>query len=270
MDVRKFALIAGIAGSCAGCVSETKTVHVTPETAAKIKNIKEVKEVETTAHEAKPQTWISVGEVYETKANDPHAQPVQQSTMRDEARKAYQKAIDLDRKCAAAYVHLANLYMQQNDLERASVVYQQALQQDPKTAALWHEAGMVHCRRQDLNTAVACLGQAHQLEPDNRNYATQFGFCLAWAGRPGEAAQVLCRAMNKADAHYNVARMMARMNQPEVSRQYLQVALAERPTHQGALTLLAQLDGPRTGPASNIGGGMGNTGVHPAAYGAPR
>jgi tetratricopeptide (TPR) repeat protein len=201
----KLAWAACVALSCAGCVTETKTVSVSADMAA---NIKGLKETQYPKREALPQTWVACGEMCETRASQPSlAQPEQVAAL-DEARKAYQKAIDIDVRCEAAYVHLANLFLRKDDPERALDVYQRALQKNPKSAALWFEEGMVQCRRKDLNAAIPCFAKAHELEPNNSHYATNYGLCLARVGRPQEAVNALASVMNRAEANYNVARMM--------------------------------------------------------------
>jgi hypothetical protein len=125
---------------------------------------------------------------------------------------------------------------------------------------------MVHCGRKDLNGALPCLAKAHELDSSNHQLATQYGLLLARLGRPQEGVAVLCKVMNKAEANYNVARMMEHINQPEMSRQYLQVTLQERPTHQGALAMLAQLNAGNNGPAGSLGAPQFDAGVQRASY----
>jgi tetratricopeptide (TPR) repeat protein len=239
MDLRKWAVMLGVAVSCAGCVTETKDLSLSPEAMAS----KGAKEAPATKRQAHSDTWVAVGRLHESKAEAANDAPVEQNLCRDEARKAYQKAIELDPHCLEAHVALANLYLRQEDPDRAIAVYLKAVQQNPKAAVLWYEEGMVHCCRKDFDKALQCLGKAHELDPDNRPFATQYGLCLARAGRAHDAVMVLGRVMNRAEAHYNVARMMQHIGQGELARQYVQFALQERPTHSGALMLLAQLNG---------------------------
>jgi tetratricopeptide (TPR) repeat protein len=290
MEWGKFALVVGVAASCAGCVTETKTMHLSPEMASNLK----VKETEFPKREAKPETWVAVGDSFqdkmqyykaavtelEAKAQDGKATPAQQSAHAAEARrsyqssmdsfdqacKAYQKALDIDPKCLPAYMHLANLYLSQDDPDRAGGVYQRALQLNPKSAALWHEQGMVQCKRKDLNAALPCLAKAYELEPSCHLFATQYGLCLARMGRPQEAVAVLATAMNKADANYNVAKMMAHISQPDMSKQYVQMALLERPTHTGALNLLGELNATTAGMTPMLGAPQFDSHIDRASY----
>src|SRR5436305_2021493 len=65
MNCRQMALMLGVAASCAGCVTETRTVPVSAETMAKMKDIKEA---EHPKRDAQATTWVSVGRMYEAKA----------------------------------------------------------------------------------------------------------------------------------------------------------------------------------------------------------
>jgi tetratricopeptide (TPR) repeat protein len=253
MGLRKLALAVGLAASCAGCVTETKTVPVSPETLAKMPGIKEA---EAPKREPQANTWLALGQLHETRAGDPQKAPFEQAESRDEARKAYQKAIELNPKNSDAYVCLANLYLKQEDAERALTVYQRGLQLNPNAAALWYEQGLVHCRRKDLGAGLKCLAKAHELEPDNRKLALDYGLCLARAGNAQQAVVVLSKVMSPADANYNVARMMLHNGQSDLARQYAQVAIAARPAHPGATQLMAALDRPARlqGPSFADGG----------------
>jgi tetratricopeptide (TPR) repeat protein len=248
MEGHKLALILCVAASCTGCITETKSVTVPPDTYANL-NLKGVKAEESPKRDAKPGTWVAYGRFRESDAHNDKLGPVQQNLCRDEARKAYQKAIDIDPKCPEGYIALANLFLSQDDCERAIAVYQQATKQNPKSALLWFEAGLCYCRKKDFPQALACLGKAHELDPQNQHIATTYGLCLARAGRPQDAVTVLNRVMNKADANYNVARMMEHLNQPEQARQFLRAALQEKPTHEASLFMMAQLDGSGRRPA---------------------
>jgi tetratricopeptide (TPR) repeat protein len=238
MNCRKWALAVSLAASCAGCVTETKTVPISTENVSKVKGLKET---EYAKRDAQPATWVSLGELYEAKAADTKLSPPEQSAARDEARKSYQKALEFDPKCVAANVRLANLYVKQGDAAKANAVYQRALQLNPKSPQLWYEHGMVCCQQKNFKAGLESLAKAHALEPESHLYATQYGMCLARVNQPDEAVKVMACVMNKADANYNVARMMLQIDQPELGQRYLQVALMDRPTHPDALRLQAAL-----------------------------
>src|SRR5204862_920038 len=93
MNCRQMALMLGVAASCAGCVTDTRTVPVSAETMAKMKDIKEA---EHPKRDAQATTWVSVGRMYEAKAAEAQGSAVERGHWRDEARKSYTKAIELE------------------------------------------------------------------------------------------------------------------------------------------------------------------------------
>ena len=90
MNLRQLTLTLGVAVSCAGCVTETKTVPVSAET---MSQLKDMKETEHPKHDAHPVTWVAIGRMHEAKANDAFASPADKARFREEARQAYFKAI---------------------------------------------------------------------------------------------------------------------------------------------------------------------------------
>jgi hypothetical protein len=70
------------------------------------------------------------------------------------------------------------------------------------------------------------------------------GFVLARAGRYDEGFAVLCRHNSEAQAHYDLARMLKYMNQPELARARALLALEKDPSLAVAKTFLAELDSP--------------------------
>jgi len=161
----------------------------------------------------------------------------------DEAHKSYQKALAVDGKNKDAQLALARLHAVKGEDARAVDVYQKALQKHPKDAAVCFEIGMYHCGTKNWNEALVLLHKAAELEPDNREYVTKYGFTLARAGRFDDGVNCLARVMHKAEAHYNVARMLHHLQQPELCKQHLNVALQTNPNLVPAQQMLTQLDG---------------------------
>jgi tetratricopeptide (TPR) repeat protein len=242
MDLRKWALVVGVAASCTGCVTETKTITGVPTEA--LPQFQNRKPEEFTKQEIQPQTYVALGYGKEGAAGNPKLSPMEQQQSRDEARQLFQKAISVDPKCVEAHIALANWYAKQNDFDRALAVYQNATKAIPNSARLWSEEGVLLSHRKDFPNAVVCLGKAHEIEPQNRILAAQYGLCLAYIGRHQEGAVVLSSVMSKADAYYNVARCMDYQHQPELCWQYTSLALQDRPTHGGALQLMARFNNP--------------------------
>src|SRR5580704_14811856 len=119
MNFRKWVLVLGAAASCAGCVTESKSVEVSSENIGKLKNIKET---EYAKQEPKATTHLAMGQLKEAEAADAKLTPVQQEKLRDQARREYQKAMELDPHCIQAHVALATWYSRQDDDARAILV----------------------------------------------------------------------------------------------------------------------------------------------------
>jgi tetratricopeptide (TPR) repeat protein len=265
MEFRGWAAAAAcVLASCTGCVTESKSVPVSEKEYAKLNN---VKPSNTSPHELKPETLVQLGRVKEGFADDPKIPQLQQSVCRDEARKKYNQAIQQDPKWLDAYLALAGTYVKMEDLDHANEVYQRGLSQLPRAPQLWYEQSNVYLRRKDFPAALQCLAKAHELEPSSHLYCTQYGLCLARMGKPEEAVQVMTTVMSKAEAAYNVARMMEHIKQTDSARHYLQVALQDRPTHEDALRMMIQLDQQRAnGVGQPLVEGGSESGVRQATF----
>jgi tetratricopeptide (TPR) repeat protein len=238
MDCRTlFASALGvlILGS-AGCFGRNTTPPTPPSVPPSVKTAERPKK------NAKAQTWIAYGNFHQRTAEHPETAPAQKQILREEARAAYQKALQIDPESREAHAALAQLHASQGDHNRAMELYRKLIDKHPKDGAVWYEVGMYHNRKKDWNQALISLHKAIELEPDNQEYIKKYGFTLARAGRPDDAVVCLGRVMHKADAHYNVARMLQHMKQPELCKQHLQIALQTNPGLAGAQQMLAQLD----------------------------
>ena len=101
---------------------------------------------------------------------------------------------------------------------------------------------MCQCRAKNWNTAVEGLGKASELDPGNRQYSTTLGFALARAGRYEESYLALARHNGEPKAHFDLARMLRHLNQPELARQQVALALQKDPSMADARALAAELD----------------------------
>jgi Tfp pilus assembly protein PilF len=261
MDCRKrmfwsLALLGGMAGctttgtntppSTTPTATPTATPVIapvaTPAQAAKVDPAQVKKEHDLPKKDPTPKMCVVFGDFVAGEA-DACASPVEANDKRDQARKAYQQALRLDPKYVPAYQGLAKLYLAMQDTEHAVATLQTALKQHPKDAAVYFDLGMIYCNRKEWAPALENLGKAAQLEPENRLYVNTLGHAQARAGKPDEALKTYLRVNPEAKAYLNLARMMQHLNQPEASRQYLQVALQKDPKVPGAHELLVQLYG---------------------------
>jgi len=184
---------------------------------------------------------VAAGDFFLRSASSKGDSPALQQQLYDKARKAFQQAIKVDPNYTPAYESLANLYLILEDSQRAVETYQKAIQVAPNNAQLWYELGMCQCRRKDFAHGVTGLTKACDLDPENRQYANVLGFTLARMGRYDESLACFSRVLNKAKAHYNLARMLQHTQQTDLCKYHLQCALQEDPTLEPAQKLLVQI-----------------------------
>jgi tetratricopeptide (TPR) repeat protein len=221
-----------------GCVTTTQQVVAPPPTKVAVETKKDSDLPKITP---KASSCVAGAELLRVEANGARYTPEQRIEYRQRARKGYEQALHLEPKNAAAQLGLARLYYDMNDHDHAVAAYQKALKQDPKNVVLLYELGMVHARSKEWDAALAHLKAAFELDPNNKECATTFGHCLARSGRIDEAFEVFRRTVGEARAHYNLARMLQHMNQDEMCRQHLHLALRVDPQLVEARDMLVQL-----------------------------
>jgi tetratricopeptide (TPR) repeat protein len=241
MDCRKsFLLGLCLLGAGAGCLTQPT---VPGGAAANLKGADSRLAREHGKIKPNAETCVAYGKWMESKAGQPGLSPQEQQALRDEARKSYQRAIDLEPSSNKGYVALCEYFMATEDLGRALETCRKGLKRLPKESALWSEQGFCHCRKKDWSAAVESFRKACELDPENREHGTELGLCLARAGRIEESVACLTKVQGAAQAHYNVARMLERLNQPEQSKQHLSLALQLKPDLEPAQQMLARLEG---------------------------
>ena len=232
-------LVAALLVGCGGCVTMRDDKTVTPSATAPAGE--RVTRAEG-SKKATPAVAIEFARMRRTQADAAKSDPEAQSRLRDEARTAYQEALKVDPNNVDALRGLAQVYVQQNDFDRAFEAYRKAQAKHPKNAGLWLEVAMVHNRRKEWTEAQTCCRKALELDPENRQAQSLLGMTLARAGEYDKALPHLTKASGAAVAHYNVARMQLHMGQKEQARQHLSIAVRENPSLTSAHDLLAHLD----------------------------
>ncbi len=200
------------------------------------------KESEPGQRQSKPATCVAFGDFFERCAADPKRSSTERDHLRDDARKAYQQALQNDPNHLPALHALARLYNDMEDYARAVATYQNALKAHPQEKSLYYELGMTYARHKEWNPALENLRRAVQLDPEQRTYAHTYAFCLARAGRYDESLAAFARVEDEGNAHYNLARMLHHMKEDELSKQHLRAALEKKPDLAPARDLLASLE----------------------------
>lgn len=185
----------------------------------------------------------------ETAFGDTHVQvalgdpaPPNKDELLDMARHRYERALKQDPKHAGALLGMARMYVRVGERDKTAAAFKRYVDAHPKDAAVQHEAAMASARFQDWAGACAWCDSALRLDPENRTYQKTRGFCLARAGRWDEAFAAMSKVMPEAQARYNIAAVLLHTNQPDASRQQLQLALRADPQHANTLDLIAELD----------------------------
>jgi pentatricopeptide repeat protein len=225
-----------------GCFPQSQQIvaPTPPQTPANVKREAELPKIT-----PKASTCIAGAEFCRLEANSAKSSPVQREECRERARKGYQQALSQEPNNVEALHGLARLYVDLNDHDRAITTYQKALKLAPKEATLSFELGMAHARWKEFDPAITHLKTAFDLEPENNQCANALGHCLARAGRYEEALAVFKKSVGEAKAHYNLARMLHHLNQDDLSRQQLAIALSFEPQMTEARELLLQLTVPQ-------------------------
>lgn len=112
----------------------------------------------------------------------------------EKAEAAYLKSININPHFIPAYINLADLYRRANDDEKGQRIINQGLQQHPDQAMLHHAMGLIKVRQNDINDALVSLKQAVELDPENTRYKYVYAVGLYSNGKPDQALQLLDKA----------------------------------------------------------------------------
>jgi tetratricopeptide (TPR) repeat protein len=245
MDCRRWSVLAlSLLMGGAGCVSRG-SLPVESPAAAVPENAEVRKEKHRPKRKPKAETCVAFGKMREDEAAAETLSQAQRDVSLDQARKAYQQALDLDPDNLPAVQSLARLYVKMNDHDRSVLTYQKAIKGHPKEVSLRSELGMCHARHKEWGPALKQFKAALELDPENRQMRNQLGHCLARAGYIQESLDCFTKTVGQARAHYNVARMLFHMQQPQLGKQHLHLALQQDPKLDEARELLVQIEGGR-------------------------
>ncbi len=107
----------------------------------------------------------------------------------ERARRDYEQAVRLAPDAPAGYLGLAELYLQQGQLDRARAYAVQALDRDPASWQAAHTLGMIADRQGDAPAAIEALERAHRAGIPDAHYRLLAHLWLARAhARMGQGA----------------------------------------------------------------------------------
>ncbi|HWF11196.1 MAG TPA: tetratricopeptide repeat protein [Bryobacteraceae bacterium] len=132
------------------------------------------------------------------------------------ARKAYEKAIKVDKKYADAINNVGTIYYAEKKYRSAISRYQRALQYAPDSASIWSNLGTAWYARGKFDLMTQAYTKALALDPDVFEKHGSVGTRMQDRG-----------VADKARYHFEMARMYAGSGKNELALQYLRKALEE-------------------------------------------
>jgi tetratricopeptide (TPR) repeat protein len=109
----------------------------------------------------------------------------------DEARAAFERAIELDPQATAAWANLADLLRAEQRDDEGEQVLRRGLAANPRAGDLRHALGLLLVRRGESAAALAELRSAAELDPTSARHAYVYAVALDSAGRRAEALAAL-------------------------------------------------------------------------------
>jgi tetratricopeptide (TPR) repeat protein len=251
MDCHKTLVLAlGLSASALGCVHNevvSKQIMETTPRPAVADNVSLTapgKDDKKPKRKPKPATLIAYGIMQERMAEEENRQANERDTMRTQAIKAYQHALEVEPGYRDAMLGLARVYENAGDHERAIQAFQAATVKHAKDAKVWNDLGMCHAKHKEWEPALESMRKAADLDRDNQQYAKTLGLCLARAGRYDESYECLKRVLGPAEAHFYLARMLKHMDYKEACMAQLHAALQVDPTLAKAHQMLEEIQTP--------------------------
>lgn len=173
------------------------------------------------------------------------AQEYEKGGQVEPAIRLYEKARAGDPAAAAqAGRRLAVLYDKAGDFSKSAAEYEALLKARPKDADLLNDLGYSYYSRGDWATAEGYLAQAVQADPNHKRAWINLGLAQAQQGKFDEGFQAFCKAVRPADAHCNLAFVLAAQAKTEEAKGQYRQALALDPGLRVARSGLATLELP--------------------------
>ena len=146
------------------------------------------------------------------------------------AEAAFNAGIILDPKNVDIQLSLGDLYMTQNDLDKAIKAYCDAISADPLNFLTYAKTGLALWEKDYLEESVVAFHKSIELNPDFEIAQNNLGVVyLDGYGDPKEALQYFKRAIdinpNYTLAYFNIARSYQAMGNKSLSAEYYQMTL---------------------------------------------
>src|SRR5262249_25321510 len=130
------------------------------------------------------------------------------------------------------------------EFQKATDEYEALLKAHPKDADLLTDLGYSYYCRGDWANAEAYLAKAVQFDPKHKKAWVNLGLARAQQGKWDDSFQAFCQAVRPADAHCNVAFILAAQGKTDEAKAQYRQALSLDPSLRLAHDALAQLENP--------------------------
>ena len=148
------------------------------------------------------------------------------------------------------------LYDKVGEFTKSTAEYEALLKANPKDADLMSDLGYSYYSRGDWVNAEIYLAKATELDPNHKKAWNNLGLARAQQGKWDDSFRAFCQAVRPADAHCNLAFVLAAQgNAGEAKAQYVQ-ALRLDPALRVAQVALMRLENPQ--PRGNTAEGKGS------------
>ena len=134
----------------------------------------------------------------------------------DQAKRAYSRAIKLDRKYAEALNNLGTVYYAQRSYRRAVGQYNKALKLSPLSAGMWSNLGTAWFARKNYKRAAEMYAKALSLDPDVFEHRSTAGTLLQERS-----------VTERAKFHFYLSKTYANAGVTDRALQYMRMALEE-------------------------------------------
>ncbi len=174
------------------------------------------------------------------------AQAMESSGKHGEAAMFYEQVRQLDpRRDLYCARHLAVLYDRNGNFDKALDEYAKLLKANPKDAEAYNDLGYGYYNLGKFEAAETNLRKSVEFDPKSKRAWCNFGMALAQLGRYEESLVAFEKAVNRPQAHCNVAFIQAAQGKWSEARDSYALALKLEPGLQKARAALQRMDEPR-------------------------
>jgi tetratricopeptide (TPR) repeat protein len=171
------------------------------------------------------------------------AQEYEKNGQTEEAIRLFEKARTADPTVAkVASRRLAVLYDSTGDFGKAATEYEVLLKANPKDAGLLNDLGYSYYCRGDWANAESTLLKAVQIDPAQKRAWINLGLSQAQLGKWDESLASFAKVVRPAEAHSNIAFVLAAQGKLDDAKAQYREALTLDPSLRLAQMALAKLD----------------------------